>query len=95
MNIKRKLQIFFYKLNRRRVLYPLWLFFLFNVFTLKELTISDETDKDIEQLDVIVEHVEQSTALQAALEKQVKTILMWNPWYGDFGFTLDDESSFR
>jgi alpha-1,3-fucosyltransferase len=91
---RRQFQVFFYKLNRRRVLYPLWLFFLFNVFTLKQLTIS-ETENDTKEFDVVVENVEQSSALHEPAEEQVKTILMWNPWYGDFGFTLDDDSSFR
>ena len=89
---RRKFQVFFYKLNRRRVLYPLWLFFLFNVFTMKQLTIGD-TGNDVKELENIVEDTEQPSTLQEP--EKVKTILMWNPWYGDFGFTLDDDSAFR
>lgn len=90
---RRRFQTVFYKLNRHRVLYPLWLFFLFNVFTLKQLTI-DETENDVQQELDIVKYIEQPSASLQEPEK-VKTILMWNPWYGDFGFTLDDDSSFR
>ena len=90
---RRRFQNVFYKLNRHRVLYPLWLFFLFNVFTLKQLTIDETENAEVKELD-IVKYIEQSSVSFQESEK-VKTILMWNPWYGDFGFTLDDDSSFR
>jgi alpha-1,3-fucosyltransferase len=84
----------FYKLNRHRVLYPLWLFFLFNVFTLKQLTIDETENAEVKELD-IVKYIEHQSSASFQESEKVKTILMWNPWYGDFGFTLDDDSSFR
>lgn len=83
------LRALFHRPNRHCLIYPLWLFFLFNVFFVKQLTIRDVYD-DYHQLDV-VQRVDMSTLK----DTDVKTILLWNPWYGDFGFTLDDVSSFR
>lgn len=94
MNNRRRFQNVFYKLNRHRVLYPLWLFFLFNVFTLKQLTIDETENAEVKELD-IVKYIEHQSSASFQESEKVKTILMWNPWYGDFGFTLDDDSSFR
>jgi alpha-1,3-fucosyltransferase len=85
----------FYKLNRHRVLYPLWLFFLFNVFTLKQLTIDETENAEVKELDIVKHIIEHQSSASFQESEKVKTILMWNPWYGDFGFTLDDDSSFR
>jgi alpha-1,3-fucosyltransferase len=94
MNNRRRFQNVFYKLNRHRILYPLWLFFLFNVFTLKQLTIDETENAEVKELD-IVKYIEHQSSASFQESEKVKTILMWNPWYGDFGFTLDDDSSFR
>ncbi|XP_046457101.1 alpha-(1,3)-fucosyltransferase C-like [Daphnia pulex] len=90
---RRRFQNVFYKLNRHRILYPLWLFFLFNVFTLKQLTIDETENVEVKELD-IVKYIEHQSSVSFQESEKVKTILMWNPWYGDFGFTLDDDSSF-
>lgn len=78
-----------YRMDRSRVLYLLWLLFLLNVFTFKQL-ITSETDSVNVELPVI-KRIERSGFRQLDMKK----ILMWNPWYGDFGFTLDDDFAFR
>lgn len=86
MHIFRKL---FYRLDRHRVFYFMWLLFLLNIFTFKQLTLS-EADIDNKHL-AIIKRIDRSAFRQLDMKK----ILMWNPWYGDFGFGLDDDFAFR
>ena len=79
----------FYRLDRHRVFYFLWLLFLLNIFTFKQLTIS-EADIESQQL-VAIKRIDRSALRQLDMKK----ILMWNPWYGDFGFPFDDDFAFR
>jgi alpha-1,3-fucosyltransferase len=79
----------FSQLDRHRVFYLLWLLFLLNVFTFKQLTLTED-DVDSKEL-VVIKRIDRSAFRQLDMKK----ILMWNPWYGDFGFALDDDFAFR
>jgi alpha-1,3-fucosyltransferase len=82
-------QTLFSQLDRHRVFYLLWILFLLNIFTFKQLTL---TEDDIDNKDlVIIKRIDRSAFRQLDMKK----ILMWNPWYGDFGFALDDDFAFR
>ena len=82
-------QTLFSQLDRNRVFYLLWLLFLLNIFTFKQLTLT-ENDIDNKEL-VVIKRIDRSALRQLDMKK----ILMWNPWYGDFGFALDDDFAFR
>lgn len=75
------------KINRSHVLYVVWLFLCFNVYILQE--ISSESERDDSQV-TTVKKIDRSLLRPA----QIKKILLWNPWYGDFGFPFDDEAAF-
>ncbi|KAI9553681.1 hypothetical protein GHT06_021609 [Daphnia sinensis] len=81
-------QTLFSRLDRHRVFYLLWLLFLLNIFTFKQLTLSED-DIDGKEM-VMVKRIDRSILRQLDMKK----ILMWNPWYGDFGFALDDDFAF-
>lgn len=80
---------YFFRLDRYHVFYLLWLLFLLNVFTFKQLILS-EADLENRQL-AVIKRIDRSALRQLDMKK----ILMWNPWYGDFGFGLDDDFAFR
>jgi len=77
------------KINGYQILYVLWLLFLMNVFTFKQLTVSEISDDKRRVTDVKIVRKQPSSS------GEIKKILLWNAWYGDFGFKLDDELAFQ
>lgn len=82
MGVVRKLAL---RINRSHVIYIVWLFLCLNVYILQEISSENEATET-----ATVKTIERS--LFRSLE--TKRILLWNPWYGDFGFTFDDETAF-
>jgi len=76
-----------YRLNGLQVLYILWLLFLLNVFTFKQLSLGGAEHKK--------EPLGLTDRSEQRVDRDVKKILFWNAWYGDFGVKFDDESGFR
>lgn len=84
VGVLRKVALF--RVGRSQFAYVVWLFLCFNVYILREIaTESERRDGEVPG----VRRIERSS-----LHVATKKILLWNPWYGDFGFTFDDETAF-
>jgi len=80
----------FHQINGHQILYILWLMFLLNVFTFRQLTVT-ETGNDMHAAANVKSTVENKFNSNG----KVKKILLWNALYGDFGFKYDDEWAFK
>jgi len=78
------------RINRHQILYILWLIFLLNVFTFKQLTVT-ETDEDTYEAG----HGNRVRKPSFNSDRKVKNILLWNAWYGDFRLKYDDELGYQ
>ena len=73
------------RFNKHHILYVMWLFLLLNVFQWR-----NTPDLVVEKA-VVLKRIDRSVLSRP----DTKKILLWNPWYGDFGFAPDDEFAFR
>ena len=71
--------------NKQHIYYLLWLFFLVNIFRYKNM------ENSVQEKAVVLKRIDRSVNTQLEMKK----ILLWNPWYGDFGFQPDEEFAFR
>jgi len=65
---------FLLRWNRQHILYVLYLLFILNLFTFRQLTVNEEAIDDSEL--VLVKRIERSALKQL----EMKRILLWNPW---------------
>lgn len=66
---------FLFRWNRHHVLYVLYLLFLLNVFTFKQLTVNEAESDDTEL--AVVKRIDRSIFQT----ERMYSILLWNPWF--------------